>query len=311
MSTGQIRPGRQTLAVAFSETDLPAIYHATDKVSVVAQRRVLRALKASLAGIVVAAGFGAVSIDAASVDWAGVIASAALLVATACTAWLLWAKPEQKWYDARAASESLKTLAWQYAVGGGEFAKGSESGDSVRTQFLQRLVEMLEGLERLKPPPEQDESQLTPALNALRESSLKERRLAYLDGRVRDQRSWYTGKAHWNERRRIGWTVTTIVLLAAGLVSGLAKAFFELDIDLLGPTAAAAGAAMAWARSKDYAELAEAYAVTAQELSLIEAEIEAVADEGGWASFVERAERAISREHTLWKARRGKPRMGL
>jgi hypothetical protein len=294
----------------FGEADLPALYQSVNERSAAAQKRVLRALKVSLGGVVIAAALGAVSFESSPIDWFALVASAAFLAATICTAWLLWAKPEQLWYDTRAAAESVKTLAWQFAVGGGEFARTNEAEDTVRSRFVGRLAEMLEGLEQLGPPPDQDESQLTPGLVALRESALNERRRAYRVGRIQDQRNWYAGKARMNESRRIAWTVATVLLLITGLLCGLAKTFRKVDVDLLGPTAATAGAAMAWTRSKDYAELAAAYAVTARELSLIEAEIDAVTDEPAWASFVERAERAISREHTLWKARRGESRMG-
>ncbi|MFP5388156.1 MAG: DUF4231 domain-containing protein [Thermoleophilia bacterium] len=290
------------------DKDLPAIYRNADQRSVAAQRHVLRALKLSLVGVIVAAGFGAASFPSGSVDWAGVAASTAFLVATLSTAWMLWAKPEQDWYDARAVAESAKTLTWQYAVGGGEFIR-TEVEDAARTRFLARLRELLDGLERLHPSPSQEDSPVSARLEALRSSSLEERRDAYLENRISDQCTWYTEKAQWNESRRIAWTTITIVLLGAGLIFGVAKAFFELDADMIGPAAAAAGSALAWARSKDYAELAAAYAVTAEELRLIEAE-PPPREEQTWAAFVERAERAISREHTLWKARRGAPRMG-
>lgn len=289
--------------------ELPALYRSADKQAETAQNRTLLAVKASLGGAVIGAIFGAVSIGSGAVDWSGVIAAAAFLIASIAAAWLLWAKPEMRWYEARAAAESSKTLAWQYGVGGGEFARTEDSEDAVRSLFLDRIGEVLEGLEILLPP-QPGESQLTSSLAALRESSLEARRSAYLSDRISEQRSWYASKAQWNETRRIAWTVASVAFLSAGLVFGVARAFLGLDADLLGPAAAAAGSAMAWARSKDYADLAAAYAVTAHELALIEAEADTTRGEGEWASFVQRAEQAISREHTLWKARRGKPRMG-
>jgi SMODS and SLOG-associating 2TM effector domain 3/SMODS and SLOG-associating 2TM effector domain 1 len=269
---------------------------------------VLKALRASLIGVVVAAGFGAVSLQSGSVEWAGVVSSAAFGVSAACTAWLLWGKPEKEWYDSRAVAESAKTLSWQYAVAGGEFGREAKDG-VVRSRFLSRLEDILEEVKRLGLSSGEG-SQLSPRMEALRRSNFAERRSTYTQHRIRQQRSWYAGKATWNEKRRRIWTAVTIVLLAAGLIAGLARAFYGLELDLLGPLAAAASSAMAWARSKDYAELAAAYSVTTHELGVVEAEAASIKDEKMWASFVERAERAISREHTLWKARRGAPRMG-
>jgi len=70
---------------------------------------------------------------------------------------------------------------------------------------------------------------------------------------------------------------------------------------------AAAAAAAAWLQTKDHANVAQAYAVAARELWAIEQRLGEPRDEREWADFVESAERAISREHTLWLARRGAP----
>lgn len=290
------------------DADLPSIFRSADQRSASSQRAVLMGLTVSLVGVVVAAVFAAITLRSGSIDWAGVIASVAFVLATAATGWILLLKPETRWYDARAVAESAKTLAWQYAVGGGEFGR---SGDepAVRARFVGRLRELTEGLGDLRLNPVDGGEQVPQALEDMRARTLDQRRQSYLEGRIRDQCGWYGSKSRWNERRRIIWAVITVGLLGIGLVFGIAKAFFEFDTDLVGPAAAAAGAAMAWTRSKDFAALAAAYAVTVEELQLIEAE-PLPGEEADWAVFVERAERAISREHTLWKARRGSPRMG-
>jgi hypothetical protein len=46
-------------------------------------------------------------------------------------------------------------------------------------------------------------------------------------------------------------------------------------------------------------------ALAAQELALIRGEVEAAATEDAFAKAVEDAEGAISREHTMWTAKRG------
>ena len=68
--------------------------------------------------------------------------------------------------------------------------------------------------------------------------------------------------------------------------------------------AAAALAVAAWSRSKDYAELASAYSVAADELDQAKASLLECLDEDDWAPAVRDAESAVSREHTRWSARR-------
>jgi hypothetical protein len=55
---------------------------------------------------------------------------------------------------------------------------------------------------------------------------------------------------------------------------------------------------------KKYQETAQSYSVTSQELGFIEALARTVSTEEQFSLFVENAEFAISREHTLWIARR-------
>ena len=65
-----------------------------------------------------------------------------------------------------------------------------------------------------------------------------------------------------------------------------------------------AAAFVAWLQLKRHQELANSYALAAQELSFIAEQIQRVETAGEFSKFVSDAENAISREHTLWAARR-------
>jgi len=275
----------------------------------VAQRHVLTAVMLSLGGVVVAAALGLFDVEAAGADLPALVASLGFLLSLLASSWLLWRRPEREWYDARASAESIKTLTWQFVVGGGEFALGSGAESEVRSRFVTRLRELLEDLGGVGTSEAAGESQITEAMSTLRGAPLGTRQAAYRRGRIEDQRDWYARKARWNEKRRKVWAGLTVAVQAGGLLAGLARAFFGLEIDLLGLAAALAAAITAWSRTKDYAELAEAYSVTAQEISLLGAE-PVPGEEDDWAGFVERAERAFSREHTLWRARKGQRDVG-
>jgi hypothetical protein len=75
--------------------------------------------------------------------------------------------------------------------------------------------------------------------------------------------------------------------------------------DLLGIVAAAIAVVAAWMQTKQHETLGRAYSVTAQELAAVRTDWEADRNEDEWAAFVDEAEEAISREHTLWRASRG------
>jgi hypothetical protein len=81
------------------------------------------------------------------------------------------------------------------------------------------------------------------------------------------------------------------------------KATNVVDADLLGIASTAAASALAWVQTRDSQNLAEAYRAAANELTLIGG-LEPPTEAEAWSRYVSEGERAISREHTLWRARR-------
>jgi hypothetical protein len=290
-----------------SPTELPALYQSYSASSEGSQREFLRLTRASLVLLVLAAVAGAITLKRDNgPDWAGVIAVLAFVGAGAARLVLLIRGPERRWYDARAGAESVKTVAWSYAVAGGAFGRTVVDEEAAERRFLGRLREIID---QVVPgaPSDPSATQISAVMRQLRGAALGERIAAYRSGRLDNQIDWYTRKASWNEARAKMWSWATIAILALGLIGGLLKATGELEVDLLGLAAAAAAATTAWLGTKDHAGLAQAYAVTAHELALVRDELASVDSELRWSQFVHDAEHAISREHTLWRARRRAP----
>ena len=65
-----------------------------------------------------------------------------------------------------------------------------------------------------------------------------------------------------------------------------------------------AASLIAWMQVKRYQELAQSYGLATQELGLIASRGLHVASDEELSKFVAESETAISREHTLWTARR-------
>ena len=290
--------------VTLTDADLPALHRDSDAASLAAQQQFLRATASTLLFSVGAAVFGAVE-----ADWAGFCAAACFVGALAGSFVLLKSNPERVWYDGRAVAESTKTLAWQYAVGGGDFPRtaGSPGSDEERetdARFVAALGEVRRGLSDVAPVPQGPVEPLTPAMRQLRSNPLEDRRAAYLADRIGDQSAWYGRKSRDNDSQRRVWSWLSAVVQAVGFLGALAKGAGLVHFDMLGIAAAAAIAAAAWLRAKDYAELARAYAIAASELGDVRVTLDAARTESEWALAVRDAEIAISREHTRWAARR-------
>jgi SMODS and SLOG-associating 2TM effector domain 3/SMODS and SLOG-associating 2TM effector domain 1 len=296
------------LRMTLSDDDLPPLFQAADKSSREAQSRFLWATRFRLFGLIGAALFGLFTWKHGSspVDWSGVLAASCFVVALVVEGFLYRAKPERTWYEGRAAAESVKTLSWRYGVGGEPFNVGVDEEKRVSDLFLEQLRSLLDVVRDLDlASPTSSEGQITRRMREVRASSLAVRKDIYENGRVGDQQKWYQAKASWNKRYAGRWTWAMLAIEIAGVVFGILKAVGTVQGDLLTFSSVFIATITAWMQTKQYRTLATAYTVTALELASVRSKIANQESEAEWAKFVDDAEEAFSREHTLWKASRG------
>ena len=291
--------------MSLGAADLPALYRAADATSLGGQRRYLWAIRLALLGSVVAAAGGAGATASDRLEWLAWVAVGAFMLAIGSSLYIALLKPDKAWYDGRAAAESAKSLAWEYAVGGGPFCV--ETCTDPDDLLVSRLSEIVTRLRDFAVAGDDGAGeQVTPKMRALRDGDLAVRRSSYVSDRVDDQRKWYSTKAKLNGRLYNAWLIAALAAQGAGLTLGFLLATGKLEFDALSVLAAVAAAVTAWVQTKDHGQLAEAYGIAAQELALAKVGLEtAETEERAWAQLVDDAEQAVSREHTLWIARRG------
>jgi hypothetical protein len=261
-----------------AESEFPPLYTAADRNSLDGQRRYLNATRLRLAMLVLAAAFGLFTWRTAGGDVAGIGAAVAFVVALLAELYLLQARPDRLWYDGRAVAERLLLERFRQIAG------------DLRGAHLVPVADV--------------DDQLGPELRRLRGLPLEERRTLYRRERIGGQQAWYARAARGNERRATQWSLALTSLEALGLAGGVLKATGALGVDLLGLAGALVAAGAAWVNAKQHQTLANAYAVASQELAAISGQVDWAATEPEWAHFVDQAEEAISREHTLWRASR-------
>lgn len=289
---------RETHRMALSNSGLPRIFHSVDQASGRGQQNAVRWSAVQLILLVVSALFGAASKGFNIPALLGWLALAASLVPT-----LLLASggAQRTWYRGRAAAESVKTLAWKYAVRGAPFdvEPGAEAA------FVRNLTRILHNVRetRWEPTPVDEQDVITAQMRTLRAAPLRDRKAAYLNGRIDGQREWYTTRARQSANSARLWTAVAVLAILGGLVGGAFRAFGVVNFDALGAVAAGAAAATAWSQLKQYQSLAVAYALTAHELALVKPALLGTEDEASWTRACRDAESAISREHIMWLAR--------
>lgn len=295
-------------ALSLTDGELSAAYLTADGVSGEGQRRTKLLVRTELIALVVAsaAGVTAVRVGTDRLDVLAPVSALAFLLALFCTAYRAQTKPEEGWYEGRAGAESARTLAWKYAIGARPFPIGrtADEESAAARLFLERLRNVVSYLGDARlPPPDSEARELTDAMRRVRAADLATRREVYRRDRIKDQLDWYHRRSRDHARSARWWLRVAIVASAAGVAMAVLK-FVAIDMDLLGVFAAVASSAIAWNQLNQHRNQEAAYTVTARELSIIHDQIAHVPDDE-WATFAEGAEDAISREHTMWAARRG------
>jgi hypothetical protein len=290
-----------------AEPQFAGIFTMADQASLDGQRRQMRMLRFELGTVLLGAFLGAID-DRTS----RIISAVAFVLAIVMRASRATSNPVADWHQGRAAAESVKTLCWRYAVGANPFGRELEEVEIDR-DFVQRLDDIMADLSGLHvmPPSEMADEQITTWMREMRALPVNARQEVYKVQRIDDQRHWYTAKAREAATKSQRWGLAVLLLECAGaamaVVSlGQMQGFGPFGPGtLLGVIAALIAAATAWTQAKQFGNLAAAYTIAHQELTSIRGLLaRPIEDETQWAAFVDSAEGAISREHTMWRAAR-------
>lgn len=291
-------------AAADWELTFPALFTAVDEAATGNQKTLLGLRKVEFAALVLAAGASEIPGDAL---WGfGPVATVLLFVlALVLRVSRKDQDAEKTWYDSRAAAESVKSLTWQYAVGGEAFRTDDPGAAGRYTDELKAILNELKELD--VPAAGKTRGAVTSEMQALRDAALPTRIDVYRRLRVEDQLEWYKQKAEWNKTRAGRWGGGMIAAEAIAVLLGLGRALGMFDVDWLSIFAALAAVLAAWQQTKNYLGLSNSYSVTSHDVTLVAASLHDVVDEAAWSQVVHDAEAAFSREHTVWRARRQGP----
>ena len=285
--------------------ELPALFKGADEASNASQTKYLWLLRLEY-GVLFVASIFALNLSRS----AGYLAVyAALFIASIFL--LLFRnvrKPQQDWYKCRALAESVKTSAWRYAMRSEPFS--SEDEREARRAFRSHLREILDSNRHIGEKIaglNAEGAQITTEMEALRARSLEDRKVFYVENRIKEQRSWYAGKSKTNKDANTTWTIVcvSIYLLAiAGVITHIV--YPDVVFWPIGPLVVIASAIIGWMQIKKFDELASSYALTAYEIGLTEDRLQHALAEPELSECVNEAELAFSREHTQWVARQNK-----
>ncbi|MFE9925759.1 DUF4231 domain-containing protein [Streptomyces sp. NPDC005774] len=288
-----------------ARNDLPGLYRAASDTSRRGQKTHIRLTRLRLSMAILAALAGTLSTTSSiSPGSRRIYASFSIAFFTGALVaeiLLLKERPDRSWYGGRALAESIKTLAWRFSVCSAPFPKEMQLDEAERL-FRRKLRELL-SLHSVRLMSNVDPL-VTENMAAIRASSLSERMECYIKYRIDAQCVWYADNSNKSERAAKRWKILLLLLEALGLVTALLVLLDYSFLDFSGVLAALIIAGVAWVEVRQFDSVAEAYALTSLELSLIRHSVAEVSTEQSWSTYVHSAEQGISREHTMWLAKR-------
>ena len=287
--------------MSLTDADLPGVWRDADDESKRGQLLTLWLTGIKIGGGLAAATGGTLGWNLGNFDIAAWIILLGFISAFGCELALLILRPERTWYEGRAVAESVKTLAWRYAVCADPFPK--EMSRVEAESNLRHRISSIASQVSDKIIFDESDPVITDCMDTLRSLEFPLRRSAYVKGRTLEQKQWYASKARTNRRQaRLSSALLALSeFLATTLAAG--RAFGGWNVDVAELLASMITAGTAWIAVKQFSPLASAYAVATKELGIQASRLLTVYEED-WPLLAADAEEAISREHTTWLASR-------
>lgn len=214
-------------------------------------------------------------------------------------------KYDDKWFNCRAIAESVKTATWRFMMKAAPFEEDSLSEETFISKISEIKNSKQSALSTLAPYQDPEAKLISNFMRDVRGKSTEERKNQYIKSRLLDQKTWYTKKASDNSVAETRWFYgTTALQFLAIVLAVIQAAVTTISVNLVPILMTCAAASIAWSRMKRHGELAQGYSLAAQELGELEAVSSSVRQESEFCQFVNNVEYAISREHTMWCARR-------
>lgn len=286
-----------------TETDYPNIFYVADSTSKKAQKRFIK-INLSILLLLVLSTLSTFYYD--TPEYIYFITSCLLILSTLMTVLVFFLRPEKVWYDGRAIAESAKSLTWKFMMGITPFPYNlsSKQAEEKLIKNLKRIIGQKKEFYKLIGENFSEGEQITTKMIEYRQKDISEKIQIYSKERLEEQRKWYYSKSGKNRRNKnIAFLCLIVFQLLAflSLILDINESVYFSATPLL---ATLATSTIALLQLKRFQELTESYGITATELSFIKSKIKHVKTKDDFQDFVDDAETAISREHTLWLARR-------
>jgi hypothetical protein len=285
------------------QEDFPALYCAADSTSNDAQALLLKYNKISAALLVLAV---MTSLESTMNSYLAIISAIFFIGSLSAYVYSKNQKFQERWYQARALAESIKTATWRVVMSAEPFGHAKEEANlEIFRSLLTELLEENKGIGAHISGDWSQKDEITIRMLEILRMPFEDKKATYLKERIDDQRAWYAKKSGDNRNDSTKYLWFVIAAYGAAIILLLIRiAISETPFLPIDVCAIIASSLISWTEIKRFDELASAYGLTAHEVGIIKSRYHSVTSIDHLSSFVSDAENAFSREHTQWAARR-------
>jgi len=259
------------------------LFQSSDSSSLIEQKTYINLCRIDFSLIVLAAFFSGFSLNPnlKISKWCAFFALISLILSFCLKLIIKVGKWDKKWFDTRAIADK---------------------------KFVNKLGEILKSASKAFESLAKSVGsgqQISNRMREIRQMNMDGRKTIYLKERIKDQKDWYCRKAKYNSDKEIMWFwVIIIIELLAIFAAIYILNTLNSTFNPIGTFTTLVVVFAAWNQTKKHGELSQSYTLATQELTSIESLAIHIKDEEGLSNYVRSAENAISKEHTMWCAKR-------
>jgi hypothetical protein len=286
----------------FAAPEYPALRNAANRASMAAQKMFLRLNRIQLILLTSTAFISGLDFKTPEHRRAEAWCLFALMLWALLVAMILRVRRfDDRWFRCRAYAENFKSTVWRYVM-----AANSTDDDGER-EYLNSIQHIMERL----PDVQKDIARfdfggklMTDWMLKARTFSIEQKVTIYHALRIEDQTTWYSEKAKANATKEDEWFWSIVVIEFLAVAAAALQANQLLQFNPVSGIAAIGTAFIAWSQIKRFSDLGTSYAIAATDLRQIAESHRRIETQEELDDFVQQIETAVSREHSMWLARR-------
>ncbi|MDP3559490.1 MAG: DUF4231 domain-containing protein, partial [Legionellaceae bacterium] len=192
--------------------DFPALYAAADDASNKSQRELLILSAANSILLILGAFF---SLYRNTSQCLTILGAVCFLASLFILIYLKYEALQDKWYQARALAESVKTASWRLVMNAEPFNKDTENENLETFQkLLSELLQQNQNIGNYLAGKFSEGEQISPTMLDHLRLSYDEKNSLYLNNRIEDQKKWYAKKSGDNRSSSKYWFIALCFVYA-------------------------------------------------------------------------------------------------